>query len=115
MVNSNTSYASLQLDAIFNALSDSTRRSILRSVTTEAKSVGDIARPFKMSLAAISKHLKVLERANLVVREKLGSFQMIKANPKAIKQGHRWLSHYEQFWDERLDTLSQSFIEKKRK
>ena len=104
-----------RLDAVFHALSDPTRRSILRGVSRQARSVGQIAEPFSMSLAAVSKHLKVLERAELIARDKRGSFQMIGINPGPMRQAHRWLSHYEEFWGERLDTLAQAFEERKGK
>lgn len=103
------------MDAVFHALADPTRRSILRRISGEAKTVSEIADPFAMSLAAVSKHLKVLERADLIVREKRGSYQMISVNPGPMQQAHQWLSHYEQFWGERLDTLANALAEKKRK
>ena len=106
---------SQRLNSVFHALADPTRRSILQSIAREAKTVGEIAVPFTMSLAAVSKHLKVLERADLIVREKAGSFQMISANPAPMQQAHQWLSHYEQFWGERLDALASSLAEKKGK
>lgn len=114
MVNSFQSAGSCQLDAIFHALADPTRRSILRRIAGEAKTVGEIADPFSMSLAAVSKHLKVLERADLIVREKKGSFQMIGVKAGPMKQAYRWLSYYEQFWGERLDALAASFAEKRK-
>jgi DNA-binding transcriptional ArsR family regulator len=114
MVNSSQTAASARLDAIFHALSDPTRRSILRRISTQSRTVGEIADPYSMSLPAISKHLKVLERAELIVREKQGSFQVISINPGPMKQAHRWLSHYEQFWGERLDALASMFSEKRK-
>src|SRR5262249_34482546 len=102
----------VQLDHVFHALSDPTRRSILRGIATRAKSVGEIADPFDMSLAAISKHLKVLERADLIVRERSGTSQLIRVNAAPMKQAHKWLSYYEQFWSERLDALVKMFEEK---
>src|SRR5687768_15649718 len=106
---------SQRLDAVFHALADPTRRSILRRVANEAKTVGEIADPFAMSLAAVSKHLKVLERADLIVREKSGSFQMVRANPGSMRQAHEWLGYYERFWGERLETLANALAAKKRK
>jgi DNA-binding transcriptional ArsR family regulator len=115
MVKANMTADSDRLDAVFHALSDPTRRSILRRVSGEAQSVGEIAGPFAMSLAAVSKHLKVLERADLIARDKQGSFQMIRVNPVPMQQAHRWLSYYEEFWGERLDALAKMFDEKQRK
>src|SRR5438874_8424633 len=98
-----------QLDRIFHALSDPTRRSILRGIAGESKTVGEIARPYRMSLAAISKHLKVLEHADLVTREKHGSFQYVRTNAIPMKRARRWLTYYERFWNERLDDLEALF------
>ncbi len=74
---------SIQLDLIFHALSDGTRRSILRGITKRQKTVGEIAKPFEMSLAAVSKHLKVLEKAKLIERKKEGSFQIVREISKS--------------------------------
>ena len=115
MVASQAAAGSRRLDAVFHALADPTRRSILRRIASEARTVGEIADPFAMSLAAVSKHLKVLERADLIVREKMGSFQVVSVNRAPMRQAHRWLSHYERFRGERLDALADVVAEKKRK
>ena len=101
-----------QLDRVFQALSDSTRRSILRSLTKGERSVSKIAEPFELTFAAVSKHLKVLEAAELIDRRKLGSFQMIKLNPKNLKTADQWLRFYEQFWSSRMDALKTLLEEK---
>jgi DNA-binding transcriptional ArsR family regulator len=103
MVKSNT----LQLDRVFHALSDSTRRAILRNISKQEKTVGEIADPFRMSLAAISKHLKVLERAKLIKRRKQGSFQLVALNVQALSNADQWLAFYRQFWVDRLDSLQE--------
>ena len=95
----------IQLDQVFHALSDSTRRTILRDIAGGGKTVGDIARPFDMSLAAVSKHLKVLEAAGLITREKRGTARIIRINPKPMEEAGRWLAYYEAFWNARLDSL----------
>src|SRR5579859_7287440 len=95
------------LDAIFHALSDPTRRAILRDVSRRAKTVTRIARPYRMSLAAVSKHLKVLEAASLIARERRGSFQVISLNPSPMRKAQGWLAYYEKFWNQRLDALKQ--------
>ena len=95
----------LQLDLIFHALADATRRSILQRIAKKEKTVGEIARPFRMSLAAVSKHLKVLEHAKLIERRKEGSFQFVKLNAGALAPADHWISYYEQFWNRRLDAL----------
>jgi DNA-binding transcriptional ArsR family regulator len=103
-----------RLDAVFHALADPTRRSILSRVAQQAATVSEIAGPFSMSLAAVSKHLKVLERAGLILREKQGSFQRISINAEPIQEAQQWLSHYEQFWGERLDALASMLAEEGR-
>jgi DNA-binding transcriptional ArsR family regulator len=105
MVNSGTA----RLDSIFHALSDPTRRSILRAVSTSERTVGEIAKPYRVSLAAVSKHLKVLETADLITREKRGSFQIVRLNAQALKTAEEWLSYYEKFWNRRLDALQNLF------
>lgn len=93
------------LDLIFQALADPTRRSILRHVARRGLTVTEIARPYRMSLAAVSKHLKVLERARLIQREKRGSFSHVRLNPEALMNAERWMTYYQQFWETRLDSL----------
>ena len=114
MVNSSSVAHHAPLSAVFQALSDPTRREILRRIASRPKTVGEIADPFQMSLAAVSKHLKVLERADLIVREKQGSHQFIRINAAPMRQAHRWLSHYEKFWGERLDALAGALAKKRR-
>jgi DNA-binding transcriptional ArsR family regulator len=99
------------LDSVFHALSDATRRAILRDVGLEGKSVGELAKPYRMSLAAVSKHVQVLERAALVARERRGQFQMVRLNPNSLRAAQDWLAFYENFWTERLDAL-QSHLER---
>ncbi len=107
MVKSNA----VRLDSIFHALSDSTRRSILREVAVAPKTVGEVAKPYAMSLAAVSKHLKVLEEAELIARERRGSFQIVRLNAKSLRPAEEWLAFYEQFWNRQIDAL-QSYLEK---
>ena len=104
--------ANLQLDRVFQALSDTTRRSILRNLVKGERSVSDIAKPFDLTFAAVSKHLKVLEAADLIDRRKQGSFQMIRLNPKNLKTADQWLRFYEQFWSVRMDALKTLLEEK---
>ncbi len=93
------------LDRIFQALSDPTRRAILRNVASSEKTVSELAEPFDLTFAAVSKHLKVLEAAHLINRRKSGSFQMIALNPEALKSADQWLSYYQQFWSTRMTAL----------
>jgi DNA-binding transcriptional ArsR family regulator len=98
------------LDGLFHALSDATRRAILQDIAGKQMTVGEVARPYRMSLAAVSKHLRVLEAAQLVVRERRGSFQVVHLNADALQAAAHWLRFYEQFWNRKLDVL-QSLLE----
>jgi DNA-binding transcriptional ArsR family regulator len=93
------------LDSVFHALADSTRRAILCDITRREKTVGEIAQPYAMSLAAVSKHLDVLERASLIRRERRGSCRMVRLNPKPLRSAQSWLTFYERFWSDNLDAL----------
>jgi DNA-binding transcriptional ArsR family regulator len=95
-----------RLDAIFHALADPTRRSILRDVSAGGKTVGEVAKPFALTLAAVSKHLKVLEAAELIARERRGSFQIVRLNAHNLKPAEEWLAYYEEFWTGQLESLS---------
>ena len=94
-----------RLDAVFHALADSTRRRMLRSLRGQPRSVGELAAPFRISLAAASKHIKVLERAGLVTRQIQGRTHLCHLQPQALAEGDAWLRQYEQFWTARLDAL----------
>ena len=98
------------LDSVFHALSDATRRAILRDVSREARTVGQIAEPYNMSLAAVSKHLQVLERADLIRREKKGNFRIVQLNADSLRAAQEWLAYYETFWTGQLDAL-QNYLE----
>jgi DNA-binding transcriptional ArsR family regulator len=100
-----------QLDRIFHALSDPTRRSILEGLTRNERTVTQIAARYPMSLAAVSKHLKVLEHAKLIGRRKAGSFRFLKLRAESLLSAAEWIAHYEQFWGARLDVLK-SFLER---
>lgn len=105
MVKSSAKAQASRLDGVFHALSDATRRSILRKVASGEKTVGQIAQPYPVSLAAISKHLKVLEGAGLIQREKRGSFQIVRINAAPMREAGQWLVYYERFWNQQLDAL----------
>jgi DNA-binding transcriptional ArsR family regulator len=100
-------YSPSTLDSVFHALSDATRRGILRDVAEGAKTVSEIAEPYTMSLAAVSKHLQVLERAELIRREKKGNFRMARLNADTLRVVDDWLQDYEIFWSESLQSLKQ--------
>jgi len=114
MVKSSEPTLPSRLDGVFHALSDPTRRSILRDIADAEKTVGEIARPYPSSLAAISKHIHVLEGSGLVKRRKQGSFQFVRINPMPMKIAQDWLSYYEKFWSERLDQFEEYFKHKKK-
>jgi DNA-binding transcriptional ArsR family regulator len=103
-----------QLNMVFHALSDPTRRAILRDIADGEKTVGEIARPYPSSLAAVSKHIYVLEGSGLVTRRKQGSFQFVQINAAPLKEAQQWLSYYEQFWNEHLDQFQQHFKSKRK-
>jgi DNA-binding transcriptional ArsR family regulator len=95
------------LDSIFHALGDATRRRMLRELAKNERTVGELARPFDISLAAASKHIKALENAGLIQREVRGRTHLCRLNPAPLAGAHEWLSFYEQFWTHRLDVLEQ--------
>lgn len=95
-----------RLDAVFHALGDATRRTMLRALADEgARSVGQLAAPFAMSLAAASKHIRVLEDAGLIRREVRGRTHLCHLDPGPLAGAHQWLAAYERFWSGRLDLL----------
>lgn len=96
-----------QLDSIFHALGDATRRRMLRELADSERTVTQLAAPFEISLAAASKHIKVLENAGLIRREVRGRTHMCRLDPGPLASAHQWLSVYERFWTGRLDVLEQ--------
>jgi DNA-binding transcriptional ArsR family regulator len=96
-----------QLDTVFRALGDATRRGMLASLSLGEKSIGELAEPFSMSFAGASKHVKVLEEAGLVRREVRGRTHICRLEPGPLASADQWLRHYERFWTGRLDALEQ--------
>ena len=94
-----------QLDSVFHALGDATRRRMLRELAQGARTIGQLAAPFAISLAAASKHIKVLEHAGLLRREVRGRTHLCRLAPGPLASAHQWLSFYERFWTDRLDVL----------
>ncbi|MER8732041.1 metalloregulator ArsR/SmtB family transcription factor [Mesorhizobium sp. M1227] len=94
-----------QMDAVFHALGDATRRHMLRDLADGEKTVSQLAEPFAMSLAAASKHIKALENAGLIRREVRGRTHLCRLAPGPLASAHQWLSFYERFWTGRLDVL----------
>jgi DNA-binding transcriptional ArsR family regulator len=95
----------LSLDTAFAALSDPTRRAILARLAFGETSVTELAKPFAMSLPAVSKHLKVLERAGLIARGREAQWRPCRIEPRALKGIDDWLNHYRRFFDESFDRL----------
>ncbi|RWN55395.1 metalloregulator ArsR/SmtB family transcription factor [Mesorhizobium sp.] len=94
-----------QIDAVFHALGDATRRHMLRDLAGGERTVSQLAEPFAMSLAAASKHIKTLENAGLIRREVRGRTHLCRLEPGPLASAHQWLGFYERFWTNRLDVL----------
>ena len=90
-------------DRLFHALADATRRDILAIVLHDEQSVSDLARRYPMSFAAVQKHVAVLERAELVTKQRRGREQLVRGNVDTIRRAHRLLDHLEVEWRERID------------
>ena len=95
----------MTLDATFSALADPTRRAILARLALGETPVMELAEPFAMSLPAVSKHLKVLERAGLITRGREAQWRPCRIEPRALKEIDDWLEHYRRFYDESFDRL----------
>ena len=93
------------LSATFAALSDPTRRAILGRLARGECSVTELAAPFDMSLPAVTKHLKVLERAGLITRGRDAQFRPCKLRAEPLREASTWVDQYRRFWEERLDRL----------
>lgn len=96
-----------RLDTVFRALGDATRRQMLRELANGELTVTQLAEPFAMSLAAASKHIKVLESAGLLRREVQGRTHLCRIEAQPLARASDWLRFYEQFWTRRLDKLEQ--------
>lgn len=96
------------LDAIFHALGDPTRRGMLRSLSEGDRTVSQLAEPFAMSLAAASKHIRVLEQAGLIRRSVNWRTHTCSLDADALAAASGWLAHYERFWTSRLDALERA-------
>ena len=94
-----------RLDAVFRALADSTRRTMLQLLAQGECSVGELGAPFRMSFAGASKHVKALERAGLVSRTVQGRAHVCRLEPAALASANEWLRYYEGFWNNHLDAL----------
>ena len=94
-----------RLSETFQALADPTRRAILARLALGETSVNELAEPFDMSLPAVSKHLKVLERAGLISRSRAAQYRPCKLEPEVLKSVDAWLEEYRRLWEQRFDRL----------
>lgn len=94
-----------QLDLVFSALADPTRRAILSRLARGEATVNQLVEPFGLSQPTISNHLKVLEKANLVSRGRSAQFRPVRLNAQALSDADRWLADYRQFWEQSFDRL----------
>ena len=102
-------YSNNALDAVFNALADPTRRALITQLSAGEQRVSDLAKPFQMSLAGVSKHIQVLEKAGLIERRIEGRTHYCRLDPRTLENAYEWLAFYQQFWTERLDALEKLF------
>jgi DNA-binding transcriptional ArsR family regulator len=98
-----------QLDRVYAAIADPTRRAIIGVLATGEANVGDLVQRFPISFNGVSKHVKVLERAGLVTRRVRGREHRLRLNARPLREAARWIDHYREFWGARLDAL-ESFL-----
>ena len=96
-----------RLSVTFAALADPTRRAILARLALGETSVGELAEPFEMSLPAVSKHLKVLERAGLIARGREAQWRPARLEAGPLRDAADWIGHYRRFWEQSLDRLGE--------
>jgi DNA-binding transcriptional ArsR family regulator len=101
------------LDATFGALADPTRRAILAALTQGQASVTELARPHRMSLPAVMKHLSVLQKAGLVTQRKVGRSRRCRLVARPLENAEAWISQYRAFWDKQFDSLDRYLTEQK--
>ncbi len=94
-----------QLNQVFGSLSDPTRRDILKRISKQSMSVGEIAQYYQLTFAAVAKHLNVLARANLITKTRQGKEQIVTLSPQALAAANTYLENYRHLWDHRLDSL----------
>jgi DNA-binding transcriptional ArsR family regulator len=104
-----------RLSAAFAALADPTRRAILARLATGEASVNELAEPFEMSLPAVSRHLKVLEKAGLITRGREAQWRPCRIEPKALQNIDEWLERYRKLWEESFDRLDKYLLKLQKK
>jgi DNA-binding transcriptional ArsR family regulator len=107
IVNHMVKCSSRMLDRTFSALADPTRRHILEHLAHGDRCVTDLAKPYSMSLPAVSKHLRVLERAGLVRRRRDGRVHRLKLEARPMQEAQKWIEEYRRFWEESFDRLDE--------
>ena len=105
MFNRMVEHYQARLDLVFRALGDHTRRAMLERLATGEHTVGELAAPYRMSLAAASKHIQTLERAGLVKRTVRGRIHYVRIDPRPLARADDWLRGYERLWDTRIERL----------
>lgn len=111
MFNHMVEFTTSQMNSVFRALGDPTRRRMLRDLSEGERTVSQLAAPFSMSLAAASKHVRALESAGLLRREVRGRTHWCHLDPAPLAEAHDWLSYYRRFWNRRLDALERLLCE----
>lgn len=102
-----------ELNTTFSALADSTRRAILKQLSEGEHTVSQVAEPFSMSLPAISKHIRVLEKAGLLTRRKEGVTHYLSLNAEPLQRASDWFGYYKKFWTQQLDQLEHFLLSQK--
>jgi DNA-binding transcriptional ArsR family regulator len=103
------------LNRIFGALSHPARRAMLARLTRGDATVSELAEPFRMSLAAVSKHIGVLERASLVRRDVVGREHHLRIDPTALREAAEWVERHRRLWEERLDSLERVLVARRKR
>lgn len=106
---------SLKLDSVFGSLADPTRRDILKRVAKKPLNISQIALPYKLSFAAVSKHIGILARAKLITKHRRGKKQLVRLSPAALKNAGDYLQHYQALWNQRFDRLDKLLADEKEK
>jgi DNA-binding transcriptional ArsR family regulator len=99
------------LDVTFGALSDATRREMIQRLAQGERTISELAERFEMSLPAISKHVRILEKAGLLVRQKDGRIHRCRLQPQPLEEATQWIEQHRVFWEKNLDSLA-NFLEK---
>lgn len=108
-------YNSAELDLVFSALSDQTRRGIIKNLTKQKRTAQELAAPFSISLPAVSKHLKVLERAGLIRREIRGRTHVFSLDIKSLQKASAWLKFHQDYWEQSLAKMEDFLINDKKR